>query len=110
MVTASSNQNPSLTVASPPNPYHQPSLTAPRPSVPVTSTLVELGGNTPATPEQLLQLVQPLLNEQLVEEIGAVFKFSVTGASGGVYYLDLARGMCFSQLLLFSFFPLNLIE
>ncbi|XP_784779.2 stomatin-like protein 1 isoform X1 [Strongylocentrotus purpuratus] len=92
MVTASSNQTPSLTMASSPNPYHQPSLTAPRPSIPVTSTLVELGGNTPATPEELLQLVQPLLNEQLVEEIGAVFKFSVTGASGGVYYLDLARG------------------
>ncbi|XP_041485623.1 stomatin-like protein 1 [Lytechinus variegatus] len=91
MVTASPNQTPALTMASSPNTYHQPRLTVPH-SVPVASNLVELGGNAPATPEQLIQLVQPVLDEQLVEEVGAVFKFNVTGASGGVYYLDLARG------------------
>ena len=69
-----------------------PRLTVPR-EVPVTSTLVELSSQSLMTPEELLALAQPLLNKELVREIGAIFKFIVTGECGGTYYLDLKTGL-----------------
>ena len=53
---------------------------------------MDLPGQSLLTPEELLALAQPLLSKELVQEIGAIFKFVVTGEGGGTYYLDLKTG------------------
>ncbi len=44
------------------------------------------------TPQQLIQNVGPHLNQSIIKEIGAVFKFIIRGDNGGVFYLDLKNG------------------
>ena len=44
------------------------------------------------SPRDILALVQAVMSETLVRAVGAVYEFSLSGANGGVYYLDLKHG------------------
>ncbi|XP_038060189.1 stomatin-like protein 1 [Patiria miniata] len=59
----------------------------PRPSPPRGATQTPM-----VTPQELLSSVKPFLNEALVADVGAVYKFVVTGSNGGTFFLDLKNG------------------
>ena len=44
------------------------------------------------TPDALMGMVAPVVNEELVASVDAVFVFHITGENGGTYYLDLKTG------------------
>ena len=57
--------------------------------------------STITTPKGLLTSVRPLLTNALVNEVGAVYKFIITGNDGGIFYLDLKCGMYKVKTLMF---------
>ncbi|XP_070545103.1 LOW QUALITY PROTEIN: stomatin-like protein 1 [Ptychodera flava] len=44
------------------------------------------------SPDDILSAVKLLLNESLVENIGAIYKFVLHGSNSGIYFLDLKNG------------------
>ncbi|XP_071495866.1 stomatin-like protein 1 [Diadema antillarum] len=88
---APSNFTAAFPAQSPGPSYQQPQLTVPR-QVDTTPSLVEVPIESAMTPAQLLELARPVLDEELVREIGAVYKFVVKGEGGGTYFLDLKTG------------------
>ncbi|XP_033644275.1 stomatin-like protein 1 [Asterias rubens] len=67
-----------------------PTLLAP--SLPHHATHVPSSKPPTTSPRELISSVRPLLTKSLVDEVGAVYKFVVTGEDGGTFFLDLKSG------------------
>ena len=61
-----------------------PPTSTPKQDTPVTGIF---------TPDDIMAIVKPVLNVELVHAVDAVFVFHITGEKGGTYYLDLKTGM-----------------
>lgn len=46
-----------------------------------------------STPDDVMAIVKPVLNAELVHAVDAVYAFQIMGEKGGTYYLDLKTGM-----------------